>query len=55
MTIDCDITPVIEELQKDIQLIRLLALMADHPEQRKSMLLTAQLVEQCVRELDRHL
>lgn len=49
-----DVAGTIARLQDEIQKIRDLALLAQDPEQRSSMLKTARLIEHSIREFDRH-
>jgi hypothetical protein len=48
-----DIATIIASLQKELQSIRDLALFAPTAEHREGLLQTAQLVEHCLRDLDR--
>jgi hypothetical protein len=48
-----DIATLIADLQKELQTIRDLALIAPTAEHREDLLQTAQLVEHCLRDFDR--
>jgi hypothetical protein len=49
-----DIATIIANLQKEVQSIRDLASVTPAAEHRESLLETAKLVEQCIREYDRN-
>jgi hypothetical protein len=50
-----DIATVIENLQKELQSIRDLALVAPTAEQKEAFVVTAELLEKCIRDFDRHI